>query len=227
MELESRTNEIKQHLIELWSELEEYPRARLLAVSKNFPASDIRIAHSLGQKSFAENRVQELLAKQAELATLSDISWHLIGTLQANKVRKVVGKVELIHSVSSVALLERIERIAGEEAVKQDLLLQVKLAKDDNKQGLGAEEVLNLCKLHWDNVVIRGLMCIAPNYDNKEEAKAVFMSATELWHKMRSVLGEQCNILSMGMSGDYKYALECGATHIRIGSQIFGKRIYK
>lgn len=204
----------------------------LVAVSKTHPLSDILALHQAGQKVFGENKVQELCSKMEEADQVpegQDISWHLIGTLQRNKVRFVVGKVALIHSVHSVKLIKQIERLAAEQAVIQDILLQVNIAREASKQGFEIEELgeaynyLEACP----HLRLRGLMTMAPDFENKEEALPIFQACHALYQDLQKVYGqEQINTLSMGMSADFHQAIAAGATHIRIGSHIFGARDY-
>ncbi len=198
----------------------------LIAVSKFFPASDIAVIAEQGQLDFGENRVQELLSKQAELNML--INWHLIGTLQKNKVNKVVGQVQLIHSVDNFELLQKIEQRAKQLQICQDVLLQVKMVEDKNKFGFTPQTATEVIKSFSSSTInIRGLMIISPLYDNVSESEQVFCLGEELFidlAKIKSARSETWDCLSMGMSGDYRYALRHGATHIRIGSAIFGER---
>ncbi len=204
----------------------------LIAVSKTHPLSDILAVHEAGQRAFGENKVQELCEKMEEASPLveaQDISWHLIGTLQRNKVRFVVGKVALIHSVHTLKLLKQLERIAAEQELEQDILLQVNIAQEETKHGFAVEELaaaydyVETCPhLH-----LRGLMTMAPDFSNKDDAFPIFQKCHELYQDLQKVYGqEQINTLSMGMSADFPQAIAAGATHLRVGSHIFGARDY-
>jgi len=199
---------------------------KLLAVSKTFSVETIKAAYAAGQRLFGENRVQELCQKASLLPP--DIEWHLIGTLQRNKVKDVVGKVALIHSVDSLPLAQEINKQALKRNLSVNILLQVNIAEEESKHGFALEEIAAkvkaMCQL--PGIKIRGLMTIAPFTENPEEVRLVFRQLkmlAESLEKMR--LPEvQMQELSMGMSGDFGVAVEEGATLVRIGSRIFGTR---
>lgn len=199
---------------------------KLLAVSKTFSVETIKAAYAAGQRLFGENRVQELCQKASLLPP--DIEWHLIGTLQRNKVKDVVGKVALIHSVDSLPLAQEINKQALKRNLSVNILLQVNIAEEESKHGFALEEIAakvkTMCQL--PGIKIRGLMTIAPFTENPEEVRLVFRQLkmlAESLEKMR--LPEvQMQELSMGMSGDFGVAVEEGATLVRIGSRIFGTR---
>ncbi len=201
---------------------------RLIAVSKNFPVSDLEEAYRCGQVSFGENRVQELQEKWRGSAHLDiEIDWHFVGMLQRNKVRFIIGKVSLIHSVGSIRLIRTIERLAAQEDIVQDVLLQVNISGEETKQGFDPEQVedalLQCCEC--PHVRVRGFMTMAPHYEDPEKARPVFSQLRELrdkliFHRIAPDLSE----LSMGMTNDFEVAIEEGATMIRIGSAIFGDR---
>lgn len=199
---------------------------KLIAVSKFFPATDIEIIRKLGQLYFGESRVQEWQLKQATLE--ETIHWHLIGTLQKNKVNKVVGQVELIHSIDSASLLQKIENRARQLNLEQDVLLQVKMVEDDNKCGLTPQEIAPLMEQYRDtNVRIRGLMTISPLFDQVAKSEYVFCLAEELFLSLAAderQYNDHFDCLSMGMSEDYPFAIRHGSTHVRIGSALFGTR---
>ena len=193
---------------------------RLLAVSKGHPASSIRALAQAGQRSFGESRLQEATGKQQELADGVDLDWHFIGRLQANKVRPVLKQFSTIHSVDSLALAERISRIAGEEGLLPSIFLQVKLRPDPNKGGLSVEEL----EREWPrleqlpNLRIVGLMTMAPLGVEGAERQALFAECSAL--AQRFGLAE----LSMGMSGDWLEAAAAGSTWVRVGSALFGPK---
>ena len=193
---------------------------QLLAVSKGHPASAIRELAGLGQLSFGESRLQEAVAKQAELADLPSLDWHFIGRLQANKVRPVLQRFAWLHSVDSLALAERVARIAGEEGVCPKLLLQVKLRPDPAKGGFTPEDL----RQAWPQlralpgVQLVGLMTMAPLGLDASQRRSLFGDCAALAQELG--LGQ----LSMGMSGDWPEAAAAGSTWVRIGSALFGSK---
>ena len=193
---------------------------QLLAVSKGHPAAAIRELAELGQRSFGESRLQEAIAKQAELADWPALDWHFIGRLQANKVRPVVQRFAWLHSVDSLALAERVARIAAEEGVCPKVLLQVKLRPDPAKGGFAPEDL----RQAWPQlralpaVQLLGLMTMAPLGLDAAQCKSLFADCADL---ARELGLEQ---LSMGMSGDWQEAAEAGSTWVRIGSALFGSK---
>ena len=199
----------------------------LIAVSKTYPASDVDAAAACGIMDFGENKVQELIRKQPECA--EDLRWHLIGHLQTNKARSVVGKVCLIHSVDSLHLAEEIDRRAAAQGIVQDVLLQVNAAGEDTKFGVAADDLVPLAEgiaEQFRNVRIRGLMQIAPYAEDPEEVRRWFRKLYELKEELARRGFTDADILSMGMSHDFEKAIEEGATHIRVGTAIFGERDY-
>jgi hypothetical protein len=193
---------------------------RLLAVSKGQPAEAIRSAVAAGQRSFGESRLQEAVAKQAQLQDLGPLDWHFIGRLQANKARGVLRSFATIHSVDSPELAERLQRIAAEEGLAPAILFQVKLAPDPSKTGFDPE----LLRQAWPRLSrlepLRpvGLMTIAPLGLDRQERLALFGRCRDLAAELG--LGE----LSMGMSGDWPEAVAAGSTWVRLGSGLFGPR---
>jgi pyridoxal phosphate enzyme (YggS family) len=201
-----------------WSQLP--PGCRLLAVSKGQPAAAIRVAVAAGQRSFGESRLQEATAKQAELADLGPLDWHFIGRLQANKVRGVVRRFATIHSLDSLALARRLDRIAAEEERRPAVLFQVKLRPDPGKAGFSADDLrrcwTELQGLHGLRPV--GLMTMAPLGLEAGQRQELFAACAALAGELD--LPE----LSMGMSGDWREAVAAGSTWVRIGSGLFGAR---
>ena len=199
------------------------PQVKLVAVSKYTTTEAIRAAYYAGVRDFAESRVQEAKIKQTELADLTDITWHMIGSLQSNKAKQALSQFDWIHSIDRLSLAEQCDRLISELGKSPKLLLQVKLAEDPNKSGWSESELLadlpKLAKLQNLNIV--GLMTILPLGLDESQAYAVFSHATELAAKMRSLGWANIQELSMGMSADYAIAIKAGATIIRIGSQIF------
>lgn len=198
----------------------------LIAVSKTMPVEALREAYQAGVREFGENKVQELLMKLPELP--ADIRWHMIGHLQKNKVRQIVGKTVLIHSVDSIGLAEEIEKEAAKKNIEVDILLEVNVAGEDSKFGFALDVVLEaamqISKL--SHVHIKGLMTIAPFVENSEENRDVFCKLYQLYVDIKSKNIDNVNmsVLSMGMTGDYVTAIEEGATMIRVGTGIFGTR---
>ncbi|MDX2002077.1 MAG: YggS family pyridoxal phosphate-dependent enzyme [Chitinophagales bacterium] len=201
----------------------------LVAVSKTKPVEAIMELYQQGQRVFGENRVQELVEKYEALP--KDIEWHLIGHLQSNKVKYIVPFVGLIHSVDSVALLEKINSLAQKQGRTIDCLLQVHIAQEETKFGFDAQELEMLFKSgkvdELQHVRIRGLMGMATFTDNATQVRQEFHSLRGLFNKIKSAHFPGNNAFdtcSMGMSGDYELAVEEGSTMVRIGSLLFGAR---
>jgi len=203
---------------------------KLIAISKNFPVEDVELAIAAGQEDFGENRVQELTPKIDATSDYENVRWHLVGTLQRNKVKFVAGKVTMIHSVDSIRLIRQIDRISEENNCISDVLLQVNISGEESKSGFEAdeiEEVIRFASEECPAVRICGLMTMAPWYDNPDDTLPVFAEAQRLLHTYQEKLNlEHFDQLSMGMSHDYKQAIACGATMVRIGTAIFGERDY-
>ncbi|BAZ06869.1 hypothetical protein NIES3974_35310 [Calothrix sp. NIES-3974] len=201
---------------------------KLIAVSKQVPATAIRAAYTAGIRDFGENRVQEAIAKQAELADLEDITWHLIGNLQANKAKKALTHFQWIHSVDNLKLAQKLDSLAGELNLCPSICLQVKILPDPNKFGWHLDQLyadlphLDRCK----NLQIQGLMTIPPLGLDEAQTQDVFNRTRELAQAIASQSWERIKMteLSMGMSGDYQAAIQAGATMVRIGTSIFGRR---
>jgi PLP dependent protein len=209
------------------------PAVRLMAVSKQVPVAAIREAYAAGIADFGESQIQEAERKQQELTDLP-LCWHLIGHLQANKVRKAVQMFDWIHSVDSLKLAERIDRVAAELNVNPKICLQVKILPDPDKYGWAIPELLaDLPQLvTYAHIDIRGLMSIPPLGLTIAQTQAFFDRTRDLSQQIAACasLGNSGNIqqmseLSMGMSGDYRQAIAAGATTIRLGSIIFGNRL--
>ena len=198
---------------------------RLVAVSKMMEDRMLEEAFAAGQAVFGENWVQELCGKMERLPQIGE--WHLIGHLQTNKVKYVVGKAALIQSVDSIRLAEAISRQAQKTGVIQDVLLEVNAGEEESKFGLTIEEtpyIIDKIK-DFSGICVRGLMTVAPACDDPEEVRPVFRAMYQLYSSLKSA-GYPMDTLSMGMSGDYRVAIEEGSTMIRVGSAIFGKRNY-
>lgn len=201
----------------------------LVAVSKTKPVEDIKSLYDLGQRVFGENKVQELVDKAAQLP--EDTEWHLIGHLQTNKVKQVLPHVHLIHSIDSIRLLNEIEKEAGKLNKKVSVLLQLKIASEDTKYGLSREEADKLVQDYIDgafpHIIISGLMGMASFSENMEIVRKEFRQLKDYYLLLKlGVLSihKSFNILSMGMSGDFKLAVEEGSNMIRVGSLLFGER---
>lgn len=201
---------------------------RLVAVSKQFPAETIKAAYTAGQDVFGENRVQELIRKKTLLP--AEIEWHLIGTLQRNKVKSVLGHAALIHSVDSLALAQEISRQAVKKGTEVKILLQANISGEKSKHGFTPRELLiNIKEISaLPGIKIRGLMTIAPLMGDPEQARPVFSGLRALAGQIRELElpGVEMRELSMGMSDDFRVAVEEGATLVRIGSRLFGRRVY-
>ena len=214
---------IKNNLLEIKSSLPE--NITLVAVSKTKPVSDLMEAYEADQRIFGENYVQELVEKYEQLP--KDIQWHFIGHLQSRKVKLIVPFVSLIHGVDSLKLLEEINKQALKNNRIIDCLLQIHIAEEDTKFGLDETELNDL--LHSEtfanlkNIKIKGLMGMATFTENKDQIKKEFLHLKSIFYKI-SILNSEISILSMGMSGDYQLAIDCGSTMVRIGSSIFGGR---
>lgn len=198
----------------------------LIAVSKTKPVEMLREAYEAGARDFGENKVQEILAKKPKLP--EDIRWHMIGHLQTNKVRQIVGKTCLIHSVDSVRLAEEIHKESVKKGLVTQILLEVNVAEEESKFGFRVEEVEDALKQiqELSGVCVRGLMTIAPFVDNPEDNRPVFRKLNKLYvdMKTKNIDNDIMNILSMGMTGDFEVAVEEGATMVRVGTGIFGAR---
>ncbi|MFT4737925.1 MAG: pyridoxal phosphate enzyme (YggS family) [Cyclobacteriaceae bacterium] len=212
-------------------EISGYPAAKLIAISKTKPAEDLMVAYQHGQRIFGENKVQEMVEKHEGLP--KDIQWHMVGHLQRNKVKYIAPFVDLIHSVDSPRLLLAINKEATKANRIIDVLLQVHIATETTKFGFSPSELVetmnDLPNINVANVRIVGLMGMATNTENKETVEEEFKALKTLFEQIKTTTHHgsvHMAELSMGMSGDYKEALENGSTMIRIGSAIFGERNY-
>ena len=198
----------------------------LIAVSKTKPVSMLEEAYETGIRDFGENKVQELCEKHEVLQ--SDIRWHMIGHLQRNKVRQVIDKTVLIHSVDSVRLAAQIEEEAARKGISTDILLEVNVAEEESKYGFRLAETEEAMReiAAFPHVHIRGLMTIAPFVDNPEENRGIFKKLFEFAVDIggKNIDNVTMSVLSMGMTGDYEVAIEEGATMVRVGTGIFGSR---
>lgn len=200
----------------------------LIAVSKTMPVSDLREAMAAGMMEFGENRPQELRDKQAEIT--EPLHWHMIGSLQTNKLKYVVGRTVLIHSVDSLHLARAIEEESQKRGVVSDILLEINIAGEATKGGISPEALEGLVRdiSGFPHVRMRGLMTVAPYTEHPEENRIYFRKMKQLLVDINSknIDNVSMDILSMGMTGDYEVAVEEGATLVRVGTGIFGHRTY-
>ncbi len=210
----------------------------LIAVSKTRPVSEIEELYKRGVRCFGENKVQELCDKYEQLP--KDIEWHMIGHLQRNKVKYIVDKVALIHSVDSLRLAEQIEIEAAKKDIIVNILIEVNVANEATKFGLNTSEVFTLVDeiLKLPHIRVKGLMTIAPFVENSEENREIFKELKKLAVDIKEKNIDNVNMvklpmvkltmdnLSMGMTGDYQVAIEEGSTFVRVGTAIFGERQY-
>lgn len=201
----------------------------LVGVSKVFPVTYAEAAYKAGLEDLGENRVQELCPKIDYFNSKGyEASWHLIGTLQRNKVKYIIGKTKLIHSVNDIPLAEEINKRSLSEGICTDVLIQVNMSKEATKHGFDSEEVKSALVImnEMENINIRGIMTMAPIETREGQARRVFEDTRNLFESLTSEIMDksQFNILSMGMSGDYVDAIKEGSTMVRIGTSIFGDR---
>lgn len=200
----------------------------LIAVSKTKPVELLREAYDLGTRVFGENKVQEIVEKYEALP--KDIHWHMIGHLQRNKVKYIIDKVDLIHSVDSVRLAETIEKEAAKHDLTANILLEVNVAEEESKFGLKVDEVEQVVDeiAKFSHIKVCGLMTIAPFVENPEENRPYFRRLRNLSVDIgaKKVDNVTMSILSMGMTNDYEVAVEEGATMVRVGTGLFGARDY-
>jgi pyridoxal phosphate enzyme (YggS family) len=222
---------IADNIISLKKETEAI-KVNLLAVSKTKPAEDLQQAYDAGQRLFGENTVQELVEKHEQLP--KDIEWHLIGHLQSNKVKYIAPFIGMIQSVDSIKLLQEINKHAAKNNRIIDCLLQIYIADEETKFGLGFDEAIELLRSdefnELKNVRIRGLMGIATNTDVQKQIKDEYYELKTFYDGIKVSFfrkEDSFDTLSMGMSSDYKIAIEQGSNMVRLGSTIFGSRVIK
>ena len=201
---------------------------KLIAVSKTKPVEDIQEAIAYGIRSFGENKVQELKEKIEILG--DELDWHLIGHLQTNKVKYIVGKVSLIHSLENMRLAEALDKEAKKRKAIVDILVEVNVAKEDSKFGIKPEDAEGFIRQvsEFENIRIKGLMTVAPYTDIPEENRKYFKELKKIMVDLnrKNIHNVNMSVLSMGMTGDYEVAIEEGATLVRVGTGIFGNRNY-
>jgi hypothetical protein len=217
---------IKENLLKIKSSLPEH--VTLVAVSKTKPVADLMEAYNVGQRIFGENKIQEMTEKWEQMP--KDIQWHMIGHIQTNKVKFMAPYVSLIHGVDSLKLLEEINKQALKNNRIIDCLLQIHIAEEETKFGLNEDELKELLVsesfINLNNIKVIGLMGMATFTENQNQIKKEFEHLKSSFDKLELQNTKNCelNTLSMGMSGDYKLAIVCGSTMVRIGSSIFGGR---
>ena len=215
---------IQQNYQAILSQLPE--NVKLVTVSKTNPAEKIKEVYDLGQKAFGENKVQELLEKQPVLP--NDIEWHLIGHLQTNKVKYIAGFISMIESIDSEKLLKEVDKEALKNNRKINVLLQVKIAKEETKFGLTVDETRDIFNKYlngnYPNIEIKGLMGMASFVDDETQIREEFSILKNLFDELSEL--KPLETLSMGMSGDFPLAIDCGSNSVRVGSAIFGERNY-
>lgn len=200
----------------------------LIAVSKTKPIEDIQSLIDHGVTQFGENKVQEMCGKEEQL--VKGLSWHMIGTLQRNKVKYLMGKTCLIHSVDSLRLAEEIQKEAAKAGIVCPVLMEINIGNEESKGGIALDEAESLARqiAALPNVKLKGLMCIAPFVDDSEENRLHFRRMREKRDALAAlnIPGTEIHELSMGMTGDFEVAVEEGATLVRVGTAIFGERDY-
>ena len=215
---------IQQNYQAILSQLPE--NVKLVTVSKTNPAEKIKEVYDLGQRAFGENKVQELLEKQPVLP--NDIEWHLIGHLQTNKVKYIAGFISMIESIDSEKLLKEVDKEALKNNRKINVLLQVKIAKEETKFGLTVDETKDIFNKYlngnYPNIKIKGLMGMASFVDDETQIREEFSVLKNLFDELSEL--KPLETLSMGMSGDFPLAIDCGSNSVRVGSAIFGERNY-
>lgn len=227
---------IKENLIDTYKTIEESAKKAsrnkeditLIAVSKTKPIEMLEEAYGAGIREFGENKVQELTDKYEKLP--KDIHWHMIGHLQTNKVKYIVDKAYLIHSVDSIKLAKEISKEAVKKNVVSNVLIEVNMAEEESKFGVSKDDTLPLIEeiAKLPGIKVRGLMTVAPYVEDAEENRLIFCKIRQLFIdiKEKNIDNVSMDFMSMGMSGDYSVAVEEGATHVRVGTKIFGEREY-
>ena len=221
-------NAVKEKIRQAEEKSDRVKLTTLIAVSKTKPVELIREAYDAGIRDFGENRVQEIVDKYPQLP--DDIRWHLIGHLQTNKVKYIIDKVAMIHSVDSLKLAQEISRQAQKNNVVMDILVEVNVSMEETKFGVPVSDAEALIReiSVLPGIRVRGLMTVAPPVQDPEENRAVFCALRQLLVDIdgKNIDNVFMDCLSMGMSGDYTVAIEEGATFVRVGTSIFGDRQY-
>ena len=200
---------------------------RLVAVGKTFPTGDIREVYAAGQRDFGENYIQEWYEKTEDLADLSDIVWHIIGDVQSNKTKFVAERAHWVHTIGRLKTARRLSAQRPSEMPLLQVCIEVNIAGEAAKHGVAPDETVALaCEVaKLPNLKMRGLMCVAKADAGEAELREAFGRMRVLLAELNAA-GVAADVLSMGMSGDMEIAVACGATHVRIGSAIFGRRDY-
>ena len=227
--LADKLNLVKKNIEEACDTAGRSPKeVTLIAVSKTKPVEMLKEAYDAGARVFGENKVQEIVDKYDQMP--ADVQWHMIGHLQRNKVKYIVDKVAMIHSVDSLRLAETIEKEAEKKDVVVPILIEVNVAQEESKFGLKPEEVLPFIEqiASFPHIQIKGLMTIAPYVENAEENREIFRELKKLSVDIaaKNINNVTMSVLSMGMTGDYMVAVQEGATMVRVGTGIFGARNY-
>ncbi|MCR5083098.1 MAG: YggS family pyridoxal phosphate-dependent enzyme [Parasporobacterium sp.] len=229
MDIKSNLAEVENKIVNACKKAgRDRSEVRLIAVSKTKPVEVLQEVYDENIRYFGENKVQELSDKIPKLP--SDIKWHFIGHLQRNKVKYIIGKVDLIHSVDSLRLAKQIDDDSKKNNLISNILIQVNVSNESTKFGTSNEEVFDLIKAvsELENIRVKGLMTIAPATNNPEECRVYFKKLKELSTEIEklNLKNVEMKELSMGMTGDYEIAIEEGATLVRVGTGIFGERVY-
>lgn len=231
MSIAGNINDVKSNIARAAADYPEFsaPEVQLIAVTKTLGIEPIREAYDCGQRDFGENRVQEILEKYPEFP--KDVRWHLIGHLQTNKVKYIVDKVHMIHSLDSLKLAEEIEKRAAAIDRVIPCLVQVNIADEDTKFGLQKDDTIDFVKemVRFPHIAVEGLMTIGPHVTDQEQIRTVFQQLRELKEEIATLALPTVKMreLSMGMSSDYPVAVREGATMVRVGTTIFGTRAKK
>ncbi len=200
---------------------------KLVAVGKTFPAADIREVYAAGCRDFGENYIQEWYEKTERLADLPGIVWHIIGDVQSNKTKYVAERAHWVHTIGRLKTAQRLSAQRPSEMPPLQVCIEVNIAAEPNKHGVAPEEAVALaCEAaKLPNLTVRGLMCVAKEGSSEEQLRRQFGKMRQLLADLNAA-GVAADVLSMGMSGDMDIAVECGATHVRVGSAVFGRRNY-
>lgn len=228
MSFENNYKQIRENILKAKKQSNRNDEVTIVAVTKTFEPDIINNAIEHGIKEIAENRVQEIQRKYPEIKYNNDVNWHLIGTLQTNKVKYIIDKVKLIHSLDRYDLAKEIDKRAKTINKIQECLIQIKVSEEESKKGLSQENYMDFiktCTNEFSNIKLRGVMGMAPLFDEKENSRKYFKQLKRYFDHARSsgLVDEDFNILSMGMSSDYEIAVEEGATMVRIGSALFSE----
>ena len=216
---------VNKNILRIISDIPD--NVKLVAISKTKSAEDIRMAYETGQRVFGENKIQEMSAKYEDLP--KDIKWHMVGHVQSNKIKYMAPYVDLIHGIDSLKSIKILNKEGAKYNRILNCLLQLKISKEESKFGLGEKQFKEI--IYSDeykeikNVKIKGLMAMASNTNEKSIIRSEFVNAKKIFDEINN-RDKSFEILSMGMSNDYKIAIECGSNMIRLGSLIFGERDY-